>query len=242
MLLLLLASCAARRVESGPVEQDSRIAAGDTLFAARSLHPANLDQAVEAWTTVIAADPTNTDALGRLAHAAWVRHLLDPANARFHLEVGQEFGWTCLLAFPGFGAGTQAGGFHITAATATLLPEEAAACMTWTVANGLRLVELRGPGAALEREPLGIIAAQLRTLSPGGEEGMGFWADGRLMLAQGDPAAARDAFASAVAAAPTYLFFRVEMARAFPDAGTPLTWDATESGPYAAENAAVEEH
>lgn len=242
---LLLAGClaTARRDRAG---DDAAVTApGDAFFRQRGRDAANLDRARMAWLEALGSEPNDPALLSRLARAEWILSLTRPEEARLHLESGEELGWRCLLALPGFASATGVRGFQVTPEAVSTLQRDAVPCLAWTVANGLDLVALRGPGSALELEPLALLADRLYALSPGSESGVGYWAAARVRLlapAPDDAALllARADLERAVDAAPGFLVWRVDLAAAFPDArASALAVDLPEPDPFALENGAA---
>ncbi len=246
MLLLALAACFLRpSVEVDP--RDVALDAADARFLARSEdsleeHPA-LDAAIAGWSALLAEDAADTAVLSRLAHASWILAQVDAAGRRTHLEVGEDFGWRCLLTSPALAASGQVDRARPDALEA--LDAGFAPCLAWTAMNALDRARLRGPGAALAVEEAGALVRRLRVLQaeptpwapvPGlvdALEGQVAWA-----LAKDDAArgVARGRIADAVAAAPGFLRWRMDLARTMraPGAAPPA-----QDGPFALENLAV---
>ncbi len=246
MLILGLAACFFRPT----VEVDPRRAAldaADARFVARSndtleAHPA-LDLAIAGWSALLADDAADGAVLARLAHASWVLAQVDPEARRTHLEVGEEFGWRCLLTSPVLAASGQVD----RAQPETLLALDAsfAPCLAWTAMNALDRALLRGPGAALAVEEAANLVTRLRGLQgeptpwapvPGlvdALEGQVAWA-----LAQDDAArgVARARMGEAVAAAPGFLRWRLDLARTM---RAPGAAPQPQDGTFTLENLAV---
>lgn len=244
MGVLLLAAC----VHLGPGTDDDapdpRLVAADARFAARGEDPAALGQAMDAWLTLLGEQPDDPAVLARLAHGRWVSSLVEPDAAEGHLELGEAYGWRCLLASPGFGAAARARGFQVTRDAVSTLGRDDVPCLAWTVANGLDRVALRGLGAALELEPLGLLVDRLRALAPTAEGGVGFWAASRQRLlnplaSDTRRAEARALLVAAVAVAPGFRIWAADLAAAFPDARNAL--DVPGDDAWALENAAADE-
>lgn len=217
VLTLAATGCASRRLGSSDPDAD-QMRAANRLFEARGADPAKLGAAIDAWMAI--GVPDNPDVLARLSRAWWVRSLAEPEAARAHLETGEELGWACLLTFPAFEASAGVAGFHVPTEAVATLGREAVPCLVWTVVNGLDLVELRGPGAALELGSLGPLVRRIRTLAPAAEAGFGAWAAARYRVATAQDAErdeARGMFEEAIAASPNMLLFRTSYAEAFPD-------------------------
>lgn len=227
-------------------EEAERLAAlhaGDLLWAARA-NGDNFDLALDAWRSALARAPQDPEALARLARAEWSLGQRAADGARAHFEAGQEIGWRCLLGWPAFEALLDGAGYRVTDEAVAALPDAAAPCATWVVANGLSAVEARGPGARLDLEQLAPLVRWL-SASPGrGEPGFAPWSAARLatLSAAPDPApaGARADYRAAVAAAPDIRLFRDQLAAAFPDARE-TAYDGFAPGPssaWALENAA----
>lgn len=246
MVLLALAACFLRP----PVEADPRVVARDAAdgrFLARSEdtledHPA-LDAAVAGWSALLADDAEDMAVLARLAHASWILAQIDPAGRRTHLEVGEDFGWRCLLTSPALAASGQVDRARPDVLAA--LDAGFAPCLAWTAMNALDRARLRGPGAALAVEEAAALVARLRGLAaeptpwaplPGlvdALEGQVAWA-----LAKDDAArgVARGHIGEAVAAAPGFLRWRMDLARTM---RAPGAVPPAKDGPFALENLAV---
>lgn len=244
MWLLALLGCAHLRGGGGEGGPDARLVAADAAFAARAEGPARVEAAMSGWLELLAEDPEDAAVLARLAHARWVMALVEPDQAALHLELGEAYGWRCLQASPAFAVALRVRHFQVTRDAAASLGRADAPCLAWTLANGLDRVALRGPGATLELEPLGLLADRLRALAPAAEGGVGFWAAARERLL--DPRAterqrteARSLLAAAIAAEPGLRVWRADLAAAFPDARDVLDVPASSPDPFALENGAA---
>ncbi len=228
----LLLSCALRAVVTAPSQEERATAAADALWERRAA-AGNLDAAMEAWLVILARGPENPEVLARLARGAWTRGQLEAGPGREHFELGQDYGYRCLLASPSFAARVALDRFLVAEAAAEALPYSTADCVRWTLANGVSILALRGPGAGLSRASLEMLSGRLNLLEAGHADPMAAWAGAKLRLLappapQSGPEAAerrgtqleqaRRDLEAAIASAPNVLFFRAELADAFPDA------------------------
>jgi len=164
LLTLLLASgCAWRRA---PVVDARAVAltTADAQFAARA-GPADVDAAVEVWSAILARDPSDGEVLARLAHAEWVRAQLSvPGEALGHFEVGEEYGWRCLVGIAAFDAARRAHGGRVSDEVVAAVGAERAPCLVWTAVHAVERVGLRGGGATLALEEARVLLARAREL------------------------------------------------------------------------------
>ncbi|MES2641842.1 MAG: hypothetical protein V4850_20290 [Myxococcota bacterium] len=237
MLLLWLGSCALRSTVD-PSERDRALAEADLRWEARA-EPGNLDASMEILLGALSLGPDDPQLLARLARGEWTRAQLEPGLT--HLEIAQDYGYRCLMSWPGFAARVDVAGYVVTEDAAAELPKDAEACLVWTVASGLGLVEHRGAGAALELASVALLLDRLVAMK--GEAAPGFvaWEQAQLQLLRGAPDTqeVRRLLGAAIAAAPNVLLFRVDLALALPDARSALD-GFTPASPdrWALENAA----
>ena len=216
MLLLWLGACALRTT-APTIDLGATLAEVDAQWDARAA-PGGLDSVMERLLAALAASPDHPALLARLARGEWTRAQL--GEGAVHFEIAQDYGYRCLLGWPGFASRLDGGGYRVDAAAAAELPAESAGCLTWTVASGLGQVEHRGPGAALELESLRALHGRLTQLGSGEAPGFTAWEAAKLELLSGgaDSQLVRSRLAEAIAQAPGVLLFRVELAEAMPDA------------------------
>jgi hypothetical protein len=223
MLLVLLAACG-MRATTGPTDADRALAAADAAWAARS-EPGKLDTAMEAWLAQLALLPEDPQVLARLAQGEWTRgQLAGAADAVAHFETGEDYGYRCLLTWPGVASHFDAQGYRVTSEAAASIPDAAAGCLLWTAVNALSVVDARGAGGALGLEAAGALVDRLADFGLDGHEGMGPWLAAKRRLLTPSVAAdvrqeARALLHRAVDEAPGQLFFRAELVAAFPDEG-----------------------
>lgn len=225
MTLLLLLSCAWRRapeVEVDPLA--AGLAQADAVWALRE-EDGGLDRAAAAYEALQAQGAGDPRLLARLSRVRWYlgRAAADPVVARDHYETGRGYGNECLLGFTAFRASLEASRWLVTADAVAGLDASAAPCLTWTAANGLSLVDLRGPGAALEVSSLRPLALRAAALEPDGAEGYVAWVAAVAILldrAETSPeirsaevATARESLAHATKLAPSDPFLRRERDR-----------------------------
>lgn len=200
---------------------------------------------MEIWRGVLAAEPEHPVALARLARAEWTLGELRPAAATAHHEAGEDYGWSCLAAWPGFSAALTAERWRVTEEAVAALPPEASDCLLWTAINAIAAVEARGPGAALALDDVRLLLARAAAVGEGADPGFLVWARAQAeVLAaapNAPPEAARAGFEAAIAAAPAVGRFRRDYAAAYPKSvaaayeGFPPRAGAD---PWARENAA----
>ena len=230
----LLLSCALRSVVTAPSPEERAMAAAAALWE-RRVEAGKLDAAMEAWLVILSRAPENPEVLAGLARGEWTRGQLGEGSARDHFELGEDYGYRCLLASPSFAARVTLHGFLVTAAAAEALPPSTADCVRWTLANGLSILALRGPGAGLSLGSLHVLSSRLEALEAGHRDPMTAWAGAKTRLFAAPPTGsgresaergaaqrdqARSSLEAAIASAPNVLFFRAELAEAFPDART----------------------
>ncbi len=230
MAWFFLFACALRAdLEGADDAPSAAVLAADSRFAMRGVDDRGLSDAVAGWTLALAVDPRDRHALGRLAHAHWILALTEPDRAA-QLGIGEEFGWRCLLAVPGFGSAVSGGGGVVTARALAALDASSAPCLAWTAANLVDRVAVRGPGARLDLETARILVTRLGRFSnadvapwdPAGLAGLDEWLDGRVAhLGPADRDAGRPALLAAVVASPGFERFRLDLERAHPDAEAP---------------------
>ncbi len=244
-----MAGCAWRR-RAAADPHALALASADARFLDRGRDPDALEDATAAWTLLLAKRARDPEVLGRLAHAAWIRAMVHPDEARVHLETGEELGWRCIWTVPAFAQRVQADGGVVTARAVETLDVTMAPCMAWTAANALDLATARGPGGIAALRPARLLLARLDTLDAIDDHaltpwepvpGTRAWLRGRTRLLETNPlerASARDPLDEAVRAAPDWLRWRLDRVRAFPDTeeGPPPMPDAAR---WALENAAV---
>lgn len=197
LLLLGLAGCWLRPPEPPPVDPlAAPLAEADRLWAHRG-EPGGLDAALRAYEALLAVAPERPVVHERLARASFevARGASEPAAAQAALEVARVRAATCLDTFPTFHAALQPLGAEVRAPTVQELPPAAAPCLGWYGIATLRLVERRGPGAALEVEAARPFVEQAWALDPDGAGGLVAWAAAMLVVLDADPShrAARDA-------------------------------------------------
>jgi thiol-disulfide isomerase/thioredoxin len=228
------------------------LASADARFLDRGRDPDALEDATAAWTLLLAKRARDPEVLGRLAHAAWIRAMVQPDEARVHLETGEELGWRCIWTVPAFAQRVQADGGLVTARAMETLDVTMVPCMAWTAANALDLATSRGPGGIAALRPARLLLARLDALPREAVDdhaltpwdpvpGTRAWLRGRARLLESNPlerASAREPLDESVRAAPDWLRWRLDRARAFPDTddGPPPMPDASR---WALENAAV---
>jgi hypothetical protein len=244
VLALLILACFLRPVTRVDAREAS-LTAADAHFLARSgpEGAAELARAVEGWTSLLANAPRDTGVLARLAHAHWLLAQTEPEEARTHLEIGEEFGWRCLLASPAFASAQRASG-QVRGAAGTLSPNEAP-CVGWLTANALDRAALRGPGAALSLEEQHALMERWRAMGgeaapwapvPGLQEAL----EARMALLRArDEASRRSALGrmeQVVERAPGVFRWRLDLARAGGDVTLP---EGNGNPAFALENAAA---
>ncbi len=215
---------------AAPDPRAQALAAADMRFRDRGTDPGALDAATAAWTVLLDGSARDAGLHARLAHAAWIRGraaAADPSAARVHFEIAEESGWTCAMATPGFAARVRrAGGNPSVEAIPEMDPVDAP-CLAWAAAGMLEVTALRGAGAALDLATLDALRGYLHAhpdaaaapWEPEGLPGFDDWIDARRALLADDALerqGARGAFDRAVAAAPDFLPWRRDRARAFP--------------------------
>lgn len=238
MLLWWLGACALR-ASVAPSERDRALAEADARWEARA-EPGNLDAAMDILLGGLALAPDDPALLARLARGEWTRGQLEPGLV--HLEIGQEYGYRCLLGWSSFAARLDVGGYVVTPEAALELPADAGPCLLWTIANGLGQVDRRGPGAALELDAIEVLLGRLAEIDVEGPPGFQPWARAKLGLLRDGPDTkdVRRLLSAAIAEAPDVLLFRAELAAALPDARN-VTLDGfapASPDPWALENAA----
>lgn len=238
MLLFLLGSCALRTT-IGETERDRALTEADALWAKRA-EPGKLDAAMDMLLGQLSLAPTDAGVLARLARGEWTRAQLEPGL--LHLEIGQDYGYRCLLGWSGFAARVDVNGYEITKDAVAELPADASACLLWTIANGLGQVDVRGPGSALELDSVAVLIGRLKQLDSKDTPGFPAWAEAKLQLLRGEPDTqeVRRLLGVAIAEQPGVLLFRTELAEALPDARNVALDGFTPASPdpWALENAA----
>ncbi len=176
--LWVWAGCAwlrAERVEDPlvvPLQQ------ADAAWRARS--QGGLDPVREALAALNATAAGDARILWRLARLHWLEGFLatSEGDARNHWETGREYAGTCLTTDPDILAALRQNGWRIAdGALATASPEQRP-CILWGAGNGLALVELRGPGGALDAAAACAMTDRAAELVGADEPGLLDWEQG----------------------------------------------------------------
>lgn len=242
LLLLGLAGCWLRPPTPVPVDPlVAPLAEADALWARRG-EPGGLDAALRAYEALLAVAPERPVVHERLARASFEqsRHAVDPAAAQAALEVARVRATACLDTFPSFHAALQPLTAEVRTATLRELPPAAAPCLAWYGVSALRLVELRGPGAALGVEAARPFVEQAWALEPDGAGGLVAWGAAMLVVLDADPThadsraaalpTARLRLEAAAAAHPEEPLLREALHTWFPTATRPAEPSAEDGG------------
>lgn len=210
LLVVGVGSCKAPERRPDPFGE--AVAAADAVWERRA-QSGGFDEAERAYSALLGRRPTASAVLWRQARVAWSRALSEPRRAERWHEVGREVALRCVAATPAVAQALIATGDRI---DRTLpLAQSAPACRVYAAAHIVRLVALRGPGAALELEDA---TGLLTDLGMAEEPAVLAWAQGWLRVLQGrESAEAREALLAALRASPGVTFYREQALAAFPD-------------------------
>ncbi len=129
---------------------------------------------------LLAANPGDGRVLWRMARVRWLDGFLatDPAEARNDWETGREYAMACLAVVPDVAAALREDGWRVTQASMVTAGPTERPCLLWGAANGLALVEARGPGGALDAEAACAMVDRASALVGPSEPGLIDWEDG----------------------------------------------------------------
>ena len=212
--MLLLLSCWLRNGEvRDPV--DGALARADAVFSERvSLE--RLDEAIEAYRSLLAEHPGDPRIL-RAWSVAWTARAWGHPGAQqaAEYERARAYGLQCLELNPGFSSRVELASGKVTVGAARQLTESDAACLDATLVAWVRWVEIRGPAAAIDLEPIRVLARQSRLSSEGW---VGPWGDAMAMVLLEGPIErelprSRALFQNAINAEPQLALAHLDFAR-----------------------------
>jgi len=136
-----------------------------------------LAPAADALTALLTAAPLDNRVLWRIARLYWLRGFLTdlPDDARNDWESGREYAYSCLTTDADVEAGLRQSEWLVTPAALTTTTPEQRPCLIWGAANGLALVEHRGPGAVLDAEASCAMANRAAAIVGASEPGLLDW-------------------------------------------------------------------
>ena len=171
----LLSGCAWWRPEQVEDPLLVPLQQADAAWNARG--SAGLTPAADALTALLTAAPRDSRVLWRTARLYWLRGFLTdlPDDARNDWESGREYAYACLATDPDVEAGLKQSGWLVTPAALNTTTPEQRPCLLWGAANGLALVEHRGPGSVLDAEAACAMANRAATLVGTSEPGLMEW-------------------------------------------------------------------
>jgi len=187
----------------------------DEVFEER-LEPERLDESIELYRGILAEHPNDPRVLAALSRAwsarAW--GLSGPAQADEY-ERARAYGLRCLERNPGFSSRVELAAGRLTEGAVRQLTVSDAACLDATLLAWTRWVELRGPAAAIDLEPIRLMARQSRLL---GEGWVGPWSEAMAMVLLEGPLErelprSRALFRNAINAEPSLAVAHLDYAR-----------------------------
>ena len=213
-MVLLLVSCWLRGGEArDPV--DAGLGRADAVFAERG-ELDRLDEAIELYRGLLAEHPQDPRVLHALAVAWTARAWGHPSEAQAaEYERARAYGLRCLERNPGFSSRVELGAGRVTEGAVRQLSDSDADCLDATLVAWVRWVELRGPAAAIDLEPLRHMARKSRLLQPGW---VGPWGEAMsIVLLEGpldrDLLRSRAMFQNAIKAEPRLAVAHLDFAR-----------------------------
>lgn len=172
---LLLTGCAWWRPEQVDDPLLVPLQQADAAWNARG--SVGLTPAADALAALLAAAPGDNRVLWRTARLYWLRgYLTDlPDDARNDWESGREYAYACMTTDPDVMAGFKQSGWLVTPAALMTTTPEQRPCLLWGAANGIALVEHRGPGATLDAEAACAMTNRAAAIVGASEPGLLDW-------------------------------------------------------------------
>ncbi|MCP4809754.1 MAG: hypothetical protein GY913_25035 [Proteobacteria bacterium] len=182
MTLLLLVSCWLRQGEGrDPVE--GALTRADRVYAERA-DVERLDESIEMYRELLAEHSDDPRVLAALSRAWGARAFGHPGSDQAELyDRARSHGVACMALNPGYASRVRLAAGRITEGAVKQLGEPELDCIEATVFAWARWIELRGPAAGIDLEPLRFLARHARLL---GDSWVGPWGEAMtLVLVEG---------------------------------------------------------
>ncbi len=190
---------------------------GDRLFLQRA-NPDMLDSAIESWRAALLHFPESPRLLGRLAMAYTIRADRMEVPQPSAYVIAREHGMRCLKTDATFRSTLSIFGGELTRKAVRTIDVESVDCLTWTSLSWSRWLLLQGAaGAAIDAEPITLLAERAVSLDPAYDRGRSLHALGLAMSLppaplEPDRDAAAEVLLSAMEAAPERWEIPVDLA------------------------------
>ena len=178
MLGLLFMACWLRQGEGrDPVE--GALSRADRVYAERA-DVGRLDEAIESYRALLAEHPDDPRVLAALSRAWGARAFGHPSPDRAdQYDRARGYGFACLALNPGYNSRVRLASGRITEGAVKQLDASELGCIEATVFAWARWIELRGPAAGIDLEPLRYLARQARLL---GDSWVGPWGEAMALV------------------------------------------------------------